>query len=948
MRRASSFAGTIRQKLILFSVLLLIFSGTAYSKHLISQARTNSEAQKAAVNIKVKEESIKQKLQTKKKVLTEPDQNKPEPVVSLATENITAERKTVALSGNAEFRRFMSMILRNADEGQVMSIKDGKLAWMPLTETKSPAQTRNAAPVQINYRGSSVDSGGSNRSSGGGGGGGGGGTQPPKFPVDHNHESGDQAGTLSVGAIASGILPQVRGGTAFNSYTVGDLLLGLTGSTLGKLPIGVAGEVLAVSGSTAAWKNSVLLTRTAYDERYVNTSGDTMTGALTLNLSSGYLGLKILQTASGNYIHSEKTLSSSGGLIVEGTISGSLITQNGGGNNYFMGNVGIGTTSPTAKLEVVGSMSGRSLQIAGNQNVSGALLVLGNITNRGTSSGNIIHAEKSLSSSGTLVWEGSASGASLNLAGGNITVSRSGAVVFNENGNNVDFRIEGDSDANLFFVDASTGRVGIGTTSPGANLDVIGAGRFNGLSAVAGSSIPNNGVIYGNTIYSDSYTGYTTNDVAFTNPGKTTFTGNVGIGTTTPLAKLDVVGSMSGRSLQIAGNQNISGSLLVLGTVTYRGTLSGNYIHAEKGLSSSGGLIVEGTISGSLLTQNGGGNNYFMGNVGIGTTTPGAKLDVTGGGINVNSNSGEATVKLTSYSNTPGWAAMRLYSARGTQASPSPLQSGDSIGTIIFDALEPQWNTFLASAQIYAAVDGAAGSNRLPGSLAFYTSDGNSAVQVRLTIKGSGNVGIGTTSPTAKLEVVGSMSGRSLQIAGNENISGSLLVLGTVTYRGTLSGNIIHAEKGLSSSGGLIVEGTISGSLITQNGGGNNYFMGNVGIGTTAPSDLLSINGAANAQWISLQYAGGEYVKFGQGFSGYGMYAGSVYGASEGAGFGINGGSPSIVSAGSIGLAGTNSWSYISGNVANNTTPILQIINPYAAKPGFTIKAAASQSAHLF
>jgi hypothetical protein len=48
-----------------------------------------------------------------------------------------------------------------------------------------------------------------------------------------------------------------------------------------------------------------------------------------------------------------------------------------------------------------------------------------------------------------------------------------GAIVFNETGANQDFRVEGDTNANLLFVDASTDRVGIGASSPNTRLEIL-------------------------------------------------------------------------------------------------------------------------------------------------------------------------------------------------------------------------------------------------------------------------------------------------------------------------------------------------------------------------------------------------------------------------------------------------------------------------------------------
>ena len=70
-------------------------------------------------------------------------------------------------------------------------------------------------------------------------------------------------------------------------------------------------------------------------------------------------------------------------------------------------------------------------------------------------------------------------------ANGTLTVSGNtsldgGSFVFNESSADVDFRIEGNGDANLFFTDAGNDRVGIKTASPSTELHVVGGIKATG------------------------------------------------------------------------------------------------------------------------------------------------------------------------------------------------------------------------------------------------------------------------------------------------------------------------------------------------------------------------------------------------------------------------------------------------------------------------------------
>ena len=378
------------------------------------------------------------------------------------------------------------------------------------------------------------------------------------------------------------------------------------------------------------------------------------------------------------------------------------------------------------------------------------------------------------------------------------------------------------------------GNVGIGTAGPGVKLDVQDINNWNNSSALnvtrtqnANSGIgkaivadittagtPGATTLYG--LYADSYItgGSGAAYGVYVNRGFSYFGGNVGIGTTAPSASLDVAGSArltgsvslptDGAQINFANSGN-NGQISSNGgtlTVSNGAGVSGSDVIVLNASSGGRQILIKSDIS--RFANSTGATEYARfasnGNVGIGTTAPGAKLHVN-------------------YGNTPVAAAesLRLEVAGNASTDRGPYLSffaPNNSGTSKESA---------NIAGVQSAIDGG-------GALIFKTSPSGAGTMPaeRVRIDNSGNVGIGTAAPAAKLQVSG---GRIYDIANGEPYS-------FAAQYGPAAGQFYFGATNASAADGVFSNSGGAERMRITDGG-------NIGIGTDNPGGSPPPNAVA-------------------------------------------------------------------------------------------------------
>ena len=406
----------------------------------------------------------------------------------------------------------------------------------------------------------------------------------------------------------------------------------------------------------------------------------------------------------------------------------------------------------------------------------------------------------------------------------------------------------------------SSGNVGIGTTGPGKKLDVNGDVRIRGdsgtlhfyrttnpvdIAKVAYDGVNSRMVFYAankDMFFSTKYNELTT-PILFL--GDTN--GNVGIGTTTPGYLLDAQG----------GEINASDGLCINGDCKTSWSQVGGGIQGSGATNTVAKFTGSGTIGNSTIFDDGT-------NVGIGTTNPGAKLEVNGQ-VKITGGSPGSGKVLTSDAN--GLATWETVSGGGGDITAvnagSGLSGGGTSGDVTLShadtsnqsSVDNSGNTFIQDVSLddYGHVTSLS-SGTATGVQGSGTADYVAKFNGSRTITTAGiyddgiNVGIGTASPGQQLAVNGitdMMSHRIINVAdptdntdaANKEYVDDMTWYNLYLYCETLSqrggGTVLDCPSDFKMTGGGCLDNGEGDALYSSEPSGNGWYCESSGDVTT-------------------------------------------------------------------------------------------------------------------